>query len=529
MSGNINKVLLFKALSEEQSYLIPDNAQKGDYVGFVKAYPEYEYLGMPPSFKLKNHNSKYELNSNGLLTVKREDLLKTGVDTFTVIVSKKYYLDTYIKLSVNVVKSSACIFVDYSSATNGNGTRQSPKNRFEPNGNTIFLFKRGTIRLGKQVSIRSHQNIILDSYGIGENFTFSCSDLGNARVLGVGFNCKNITICNINFRFENYSFKNTETTGNACVYFPKGAGTNFTIKYCELYNAGGGVSSSASSDTFKIEWCRIRNIALDGIFFAVPGVSTNIVKATYIHDVNELFYLDKREAISGGDNLQNDQPNTQLLNCLFDHSSTGNKFCVITGAPISIKDCYFINHPDRVGFYSIRSKSIVEGCTFVGGYAGVWAHSGEEIKIHYSVFVKQNNSSIVNQGAKRITLNNNLFYHSKRSLTGGKYLSRNNIFILSNNQVAYQNSVTINSDYNLFNKEFMNMLGQGTGKLKLAKYGNEKHSMAKDPLFINESEMIFKVDSLSPVIRAGVSVDLFKDFEGMPIKFPNSPNIGIYE
>ncbi|MCG8697117.1 MAG: T9SS type A sorting domain-containing protein [Bacteroidales bacterium] len=519
-----------RQLSEDQRFLVPSNAEQDDYIGYIKAYPEFEYLGTPATFSLGSPSTTFDLASNGLLTIKDPTKLNTGVTSLKALVSKDGYANTEITVSIDIVDADSCVFIDYSSPVNGNGKRNSPKNIFEPKSNTIFLFKRGTVRVGKAFYISSIDSIILESYGVGENFTFSCSQLEGARVMTVGGGSDSVVISNINFRFENYNYMSTSTVGNNALYFPStNGGTNFTLRYCEIYNAGGGISASAHAETFDILFCRVRNIGTDGIFLAKPGISTNRVIGTYIHDVNELFYLNEDQNVSHGDNFQNDQTDTRLLHCLFDHSSTGNKFCVISGSyDITIRDCYFINHPDRIGFYSIKNSGIIENCTFVGGTNGIWAHSGNELKVNYCRFYKQSSSAITNPGADSIRAYNNIFYNCNRAVSRTGYILKNNIFSLKEGQIAYNLTDVIDSDYNLFHAEHEHIFQYNNTLSDTRDNSQELNSLVGDPLFVNSEALNFRIKANSPAITAGLNVSLMHDFEATELK-PGSPNIGLYE
>jgi hypothetical protein len=57
----------------------------------------------------------------------------------------------------------------------------------------------------------------------------------------------------------------------------------------------------------------------------------------------------------------------------------------------------------------------------------------------------------------------------------------------------------------------------------------DNHSIDSNPLFINPSVSDFRLQSTSPSINAGISVDLTRDFEGTPVPQGNGVDIGAYE
>jgi parallel beta-helix repeat protein len=59
--------------------------------------------------------------------------------------------------------------------------------------------------------------------------------------------------------------------------------------------------------------------------------------------------------------------------------------------------------------------------------------------------------------------------------------------------------------------------------------GQDVHSMSQDPMFVDQNNKNFHLQSTSPCIDAGTAVGLTEDLDGTPIPQGNAPDMGVYE
>lgn len=126
---------------------------------------------------------------------------------------------------------------------------------------------------------------------------------------------------------------------------------------------------------------------------------------------------------------------------------------------------------------------------------------------------------------------------------GANIKLRNNLFLNNNNYhinwASGSSKFIINSDYNLFwpmnnNLLKINVLG---GEMNLTKWKSlskencifDRNSISSDAKLISPENKNFHPQSNSPIINAGINIQIFKDFEGKIIPKGSSPDIGIFE
>jgi len=521
-----------KAISENQEFLIPDNAVNGDYVGYIKAFPEYQELNANPFFSLTEGNAKYDISNNGLITIKNSIYLAAGTDTLSVMISKDGYKSIEVKAVIEVLSSDLCDFVDFSTGLNGDGSREKPYNHLSFGSGKTLLLKRTSFRTGGELVINGLSDLLIGAYGSGDKPSLVNND--GTKVLCIGGGAKNITIRDISMSTANYPGTSAQA-GIRLYEYPAGAiggSDNVSILNCEIKNVESGiVAVPGNASNLTIAWNHIHHVEVEGIYLK-GNKGTNIIHACYIHDVNEKYYENQNETVSSGDNIQLDETeNAVVSNCLIDRSNAGNKFCLIPGSSglsIEIRNNYFIAYPGRPAIFWIGYTGICEGNTFRGGAHGFWGFSGTP-EIRSNIFLNTSTSAIHIEQSQNTGIYNNLFYHNQKGITtqGPVWTAKNNIFCLSEGEIAFAKSGII-SDYNLYDSETNNMFGDGLSSLNAYQtLSLDVNSMVADPGFLNPAAGDFRLTEESPAVGSGKWIHDYSDFEDRAFK--NPPSIGPYE
>ena len=346
-----------RPLSEDQEFVISSNAETCDMVGQVKAYPEFEHYGHPPVYSLANASTIYSVSPDGLLKVSNGLALGIGVDTIQVQIQKQGFQDTTITVSIRVLDSTRCSFIDTSATSNGSGSRTSPYNTppAVSGDDWGYFFRRGTSVYTTMYS-NGHKNLTFAPYGTGRAPTLFTNN--NLRAFSIGAGSENLLIDG----FEVTTLNPTAVVsgegsnwGGAIGGWTNNASnaisfSDIEIRNCHFHHLEGGPNIVADAPapyalnvTFK--WNHIHDIATDGIFVKRADGPT-VLDANYVHDVNLRWNSAPSEipanfqsggctdphaqCWSYGDCIQTySSTETYVRHNLVDRSSTGNKFNII--------------------------------------------------------------------------------------------------------------------------------------------------------------------------------------------------------
>lgn len=543
-------------LSEDQTFIVPSDAPKGEYVGHIKAYPEYMKIGEAVAFQLQSDNSLYALSSEGLITIAENSALLPGIDTLQVTVKKAGYSSTLIAVAITVINHENCIYVDASLTDNsGNGTRSTPFKEVPPltDGATL-LFKRGTTyhRDNGPLYIQNLDNILIASYGSGpkplltsgDNYLFRFYS-SNPNDGGINCTIRDLEVSSpeelITSPDDNY-----QSWMNAICYTSNQKGI-FSILHNTIHHTHNGItintSSGTSGESVSIKWNTIYEVAQEGIYLQEIRGKAEVV-GNHIEKVNLLWSYDQQESVSSGDGIQTYDVDTVFIKSNYiDRSFTGNKFNIIaqynhnetTGSEwVEIVDNYLIGNAGGPNgtlsgalIYADFAYGRISRNHFIGqdnniGIAG--ANSTAFCKYSYNIF-KECGDAITDPKAQ---IYNSIFYGCKRATARSENSFKNNIiFFTDTGQMSYSVHLSCDADYNLYNREQKGMFGTVDSTLGTVQPQKESNSIVASPDLENIAELQCKPLETSPVVGQGIDVGEEYDFEYVTLSTP--PNIGIHE
>ena len=253
------------------------------------------------------------------------------------------------------------------------------------------------------------------------------------------------------------------------------------------------------------------------------------LSGSYIHDVNQKWFVNPDPTYSGGDGFQ--MVNLKYFNIhnnTIDHGTTGNKFCIIAG-----------------GDGTVTSHGIIEH--------NILIRQGNDILIYMAdadnVIVQYNKFENANIAIYNLSSNAHVYYNEFSNITGNVLMLGapvgsvttflNNTFYnfntLSNNYtnvVSFENNIfsncygtlfvtntTPNADYNCYNQ----ISTMGTASIGT-------HSIQADPVFTDVSTLQFKLQSGSPCIDKGVKIlPSYFDMDGNAVPNGVSTDMGAHE
>jgi len=553
-------------LSEDQDFIVSDDSPDGEYVGIVKAYPEFEKIGTTPTFTLKTNDSNiYAVSSTGQISIADNTSLAVGSDTITVTVTKGSKTND-IDITINVLNNTLCTFIDPDLGSDGTGTRIDPRNVLPTFvDNTIALLKRGTtlLRTGL-VYIDNIDNILIAGYGTGtlpkiEAATLNPTDGGTIfRIYS------NISEGHLNNTIRDLEISSTaaaiatpgtlydEWLGTLC-NVSNGAGT-FRVVHNHIHHTQDGViirdSGTFVTENCEVDWNNIHDVAKESIF--VKDVSDKCsMSCNVLERMNLRWFEDPDQTISSGDGIQTyDVHKPTAHHNYIDKSYTGNKFCIIfqynNGTLDGLEWCEIhdnylignlggdptVDEGNGLGIsgavvYADFTRGNITRNTMIGASRNAGAHcanSTSEVTISYNIFKNlgwgiQNNA---NPSAY-----NNTFYNCNYAATHITNDFKNNIiFFTEAGQIAYPGNSAIVADYNLFNIEQDGMFGVGYDNLA-SLTGKEVNGIIGDPVFEDVVNNIFKITASSIAYRTGVNIPLTLDFYSQSLN--NPPCIGLHE
>ena len=538
-----NTDLRLKKLSDNQSFIVVDDAIFGEYVGEIKAFPVHHVLGEAPVFTVISGDDKtFHISNNGLITVENPEALKSNkILSLRVFVEKEGYVGTEIFVNITVLKASECIFIDYSSATNGKGTRKQPYNRLVDisSNNMTLLFKRGTeFNLNGSVQSNGHDNILVGSYGAGPKPIIKTS--GNYAVpFRIGNGSNGFIVRDLEITTDNPSDNGQGWGGSVYGYAHGGAWKNIKVLHNYIHHCSGVALISDLPEPYAenatIEWNTIHDIPGDGVFLKNNSGVLN-VNNNHIERVNlNWHFVGHTELEANGDGIQTyDGAYTIVKHNYVDRTHTGNKFCIIIDSrennePAIVTDNYLIPTTSgdlkTWGVYVFFKNGKISRNYFKGGAYGIYNGRGDsDITVDYNIFDRCD-VGIHDSKAKSY---NNVFYGNNTCLSyGGNAFLNNIIYFTGDGQKVYDYWITINSDYNLINNNYANIFGDGRNTLFSQRPQREENSFLGDPLFIMPEDGDFRLQSTSPALGKGTDIGLEKDFDDRLIGIP--PNLGAYD
>jgi hypothetical protein len=545
-----DELTLTRALSGAQHFVVADDAPDGEDVGVVLAFPEAAEVGDSPTFEVTGGATNvFSVSSSG--TIRVADALALGSygdpdHELTVRVSKSGCQSTDITVAIELLDSTSATFFDFSSATDGDGSRANPYNSYRgiAGDNTTYLFKRGTaLDLGSSGQVHSdgYDNILVASYGSGALPRVSGTGGGTPghRLVAVGRGSDGFTVRDLEIATDNPSNDGSDWAELAVYgYAYGGAWRNLRVEHCHIHHTGGLVLLSNKDEshahTSTVAWNHIHDIPSDGVFLQnIDGES--LVHANRIYRVNlNWHHVGHTEGQANGDGIQvGATGNTTITRNYIERTHTGNKFGVIVGADsgfwVDISDNYFVNAAaggiETTGIYVYFREGRVSRNFFVGANIGAQANvEGDGVIYDHNVFYDCRSGIHDNIGRVR----NNVFYGVGTTLTyGGGEFNNNIVYLTEAGQVIYNHWAIVDADNNLYNREQTDMFGTAVDSLTELGSG-EGSTVIGDPMFLDPAAGNFRVQKASLAIGAGVVyTEDYTDFEGTSLGSP--PNIGAFE
>jgi hypothetical protein len=536
-----------RKLSENQDFIVPNDAPNGEYVGIIKAYPNIEAEGEAATFTIiSNNKSIYSLNSIGLITIADNSALTIGTDTIKVLIQKNDFNDDTIDVSINVLDAATCTYIDGDATSNGTGTRNSPLNNVPgiTTDNTILLFKRGSSISGGTVYINGVDNFMAASYGNGA-LPILQSTGSFFRIYG---GCDNPVIRDLEFTTPEPERSSPEHSPSTNQYFTNWGGSVYAssntgilkVEHCVMHHLSNGISDVSPDDNdgenSSHKWNHIYDIAQEGIFCKLISGTTEI-SCNKLERINLIWFHDETEQISSGDGIQTYQTHSTIVKHNYvDRSHTGNKFCIIvdtysTGTsgegnatePVTISHNYLKGTQDNTtsiliyGYFlnGVIEKNYGDTCNYF-----VMTGVSEDITYRYNVIRRGQ----IRDGTANIY--NNIFISPTRCLTNGfgADIFKNNIIILSQaGQIVYTPGQVDDASNNLYNIEQTDMFGTGNSSVNAI----EENSIIGDPALYDIDNNKFWLNESSPGIDNGESIVTGTDFYNN--KIDDTPDIGISE
>lgn len=180
-----------------------------------------------------------------------------------------------------------------------------------------YLQKRGTQYFARRPINPGAGNVTMDAYGEG-----------TAPVIRANGKFKIIESNRGPFSLKNYEIKCDDVRSlSAISHWYTGP---LIIENCKIHHSYWGIRLFHCKEDIRITNTVISDTWDDGIF--AQNIGNIELTSCHISDVNQGYFMEA-EVLSGGDCIQvaGNQGTTLLRNNVFDHSSSGGKFCVIVG------------------------------------------------------------------------------------------------------------------------------------------------------------------------------------------------------
>jgi hypothetical protein len=538
--GLIFEWLNTRLLSEDQDFIVPSDAPNGEYVGIIKAYPEFEEIGDAPVFTLvTNVDNIYSVSATGLISIADNTFLAVAVDVITVTITKTGFVDQTINVTITVLNTANCTYLDPGFWHNGVGTRIDPKNAIPAiTDNMILLFKRGTqtVRVG-MLYIDNKDAWIIGSYGTGALPIISGNNHYIFRVYSTHATegCTNAVVRDLSFT-SNAALTPDPDYANWSTGAVYGSSTkvNFWFIHNECsflingltFNSNGQPSNDYD---LTLKWNYVHDTSLEGLYLQKTD-NLGEASCNKITRVNLKWFFNEAEATSSGDGIQTfDVHLVNMKHNYVDHSFTGNKFCLIpqynhAGVDgtewVEVSDNYLISNLGGTAgalsgaiIYADFNRGVITRNYFkaINGARGIALPWGSvDIEVSYNIFDKCNRDYAVSGLA--INTYNNVFYDFLYCVLLAPTAMKNNIFYFVGNagEYAYNGAGAAGIDYNLFNQEQANMFG--VGRNNIAGQTGEDHSVVGDPQFVDLANRDFRIKASSPGIGIGAFLGIVYDY-----------------
>lgn len=542
-------------LSEDQDFIVTDDAVSGEYVGWIKGYPKFEEVYGAVTFKNLSNSELFKVGDDGLIVIKNNEELRVGSETMSVLVSVPGFGSTEIKVTVNILDSSQCVFVDPDSKEDGNGSRLAPRNKMPQfSSDTTVLFKRGTRLVQPHtVFIKSKKNILIGSYGSGPK---PILETGDNVLFRIYLGCENPVVRDLEFQSAESARSNPDPNyKNWADAFVRASSTIGTLRivHNDIHHTHNGITDNSTgsmngmpiplAENSEIKWNYIHDVAQEGIYMqAISGVGE--ASCNKIERINLLWNYNQKEQISSGDGIQTYNVHTfYARNNFIDKTETGNKFNIIAqynhsqtkgDEYVEITDNYLVGNAGGTNgglsgaiIYADFKNGVIARNFFKGvkGNRGIsGGRTSSDVIIQYNVFY-QLGDSIIDRNAN---IYNNLFYGCKTATRSSQNDFKNNIIYFTDvDQSAYHRWLSIKADYNLYNYEQANMFGTNHNSLADVQPDFEQHGIVADPMFVDPVNLNFHLQSASVAIDRGVFVGAELDYYKTPVT--NTPDIGVAE
>lgn len=460
-------------------------------------------------------------------------------------------------------------YIDPSAGTNGDGlTSATPYNTWTAfttlGGSNRYLQKRGTTYQSTTGTFRTFNGpCYLGVYGEGDDYAYIIA----------GANAGSIFI-NSNYRLilQGYDIEGYRTAGagtevgggirlSAAI---SGSTMNHIVYDCNIHKFETGINGYMSSGYYsgmKILHTNIYDIRLDGIY---PQGPTDIeIAYTYIHDVNNAWFINEDDGTSSGDGIQigfangsfpTIHLNANIHHCTIDRTTTRNKFCIIwneqtNDETIKVYNCHLlcadyatdVNHPVSAIYSGLPTgvtdadlnNAEIYNNLFEGGANGIRNYCRLSTKIHHNIFINQY-TAIAAGGGFNVDIYNNIFkdYTSVAIGMGStpRVKSKNNCFHTTTlGAYAYIGSAALaECDYNNYYGCRINASAYSLTEWK-AEQVHDDNSNDINPLYIDTTIFNYHVGAGSPLSNAGTNVGLTLDRAGVAIPQNGGYDMGVFE
>ncbi|MFW5803912.1 MAG: right-handed parallel beta-helix repeat-containing protein [bacterium] len=294
--------------------------------------------------------------------------------------------------------------------------------------NTTYLQKRGTIDTIKIPIVPTKNNIKIGSYGEGRKAIIYYTGFKHTIDLA---NLQNVTI-------QNLEIKSPRAT--SCIRGRGKNSNNILIDSLILMNSEWGIRLIDNWSGIKILYTKIFGTGDDGIY--TKGVNEIEIGHCQIYDVNKKYLINKDESYSGGDCIQISSTcsGVNIHDNVLDHSSTGNKFCIIVESDgddnCIIENNTFIGSFENHSLIYLKGTSrgiIIKNNVFKdAGHHAIYSHEiDHHLQINNNKFLNIKLSAIKFPGSSnKAVIKYNAFYNCPNpiDIKDGNAIVTNNIF-----------------------------------------------------------------------------------------------------
>ncbi len=379
---------------------------------------------------------------------------------------------------------------------------------FQWEDHTAYLLKSSSTLTTANCIVISANNVLFGSYGNGERPIIKSEVPKGSRVLVV--KGENNKVMNLDLRAPQRDVNNSA----GCVLDMIEA-KNPVIENCKTTGGEKGINASKTTGKALILNCHVTDTWDDGMYHRTND--TVIIENTLVERVNLKYHINPDQSYAGGDCIQFDYVgHFEIINCVLDKTYTGGKFCLIADH----FDTGIAEHSNFKGSENQHGVFIGIGNEFTYRYNhlsgcqnGLWNHTAN-IDMYYNVFKNTKLSSYLGGGNTQSKIYNNLFQDCGEAvLAWSEDIDlKNNIFYRNTRNIT-GNSARIIADYNCYYPS----------KTLFA----EPHSMNLDPKIIGFSDHDLQLDTNSPCIDAGISIEGLKtDLMNCSVPYGTKTDIG---